>query len=259
MKVERFVPGLFSVLGLGLLIVSLFVFLNTRSFVNSSARATGTVVAHAQSRSSDGDLTYAPVISFRTNDGQTVEFKSRNSSTRPAHAVGETVEVLYNPRNPQEAEINSFSSLWLATIILSGLGAGFFVVGTIVFLAFRGSGKEAETLEMMQESEAERLRREGRRLMTKLDSVIRDPAFEDEGGRAPYRIVTQWHDAVTNRVHVFESDEIGFNPEEFIKGERIAVYVDPTDMERYVMDISFLPKLAGDEDEADSEMLGRRF
>jgi hypothetical protein len=59
-------------------------------------------------------------------------------------------------------------------------------------------------------------------------------------------------------VHVFESDEIGFNPEDFIKSETIAVYVDPADMERYVMDTSFLPKLAGD-DESDSEMLTRRF
>jgi hypothetical protein len=54
MKVERFVPGLFALIGLGLLIVSVFIYLNTRSFINSSARATGTVIAHASSRSTDG-------------------------------------------------------------------------------------------------------------------------------------------------------------------------------------------------------------
>jgi hypothetical protein len=259
MKVERFVPGLFAIIGLGLLIASFFVFLSTRSFINSSARATGTVIAHASSRSSDGDLTYAPVVSFRTPDGHSVEFKSQTSSSSRSPAVGQTVEVLYNPRNPQEAEINSFSSLWLLPIILSGLGAGFFIIGTTVFFVFKGSGKEAESIEEMKQSELERLRREGRRIMTRFDAVIRDSSFEEEeGGRAPYRIVTQWHDAVTNSVHVFESDEIHFNPEEFIKNERIAVYVDPSDMERYVMDISFLPKLAGD-DESDSEMLAKRF
>lgn len=60
MKVERVMPGLFALIGLGLLIVSVFVYLNTRNFINSSARAKGTVVAHAPVKSSDGDLTYAP-------------------------------------------------------------------------------------------------------------------------------------------------------------------------------------------------------
>jgi hypothetical protein len=257
MKVERFVPGLFSIIGLGLLIASLFIFLNTRSFINSSARATGTVVAHVSVKSSGGDTTYAPVITFRTPDGQTIEFKSQTSSSSRSPAVGQTVEVLYNPRNPQEASVNSFSSLWLLPIILSGLGAGFFIIGTTVFVVFYKSGQEAEVIKEAKESEVERLRREGRRLLTRFDAVIKDDFFE-EGGRAPYRIVTQWHDASTNTVHVFESDEIGFNPEDFIKSETIAVYVDPADMERYVMDTSFLPKLAGD-DESDSEMLTRRF
>lgn len=244
MKVERVVPALFSLIGLGLLVASVFVYLNTRNFINSSARAEGTVVAHAPGRSSDGDLTYAPVISFRTPEGQAVEFKSQTSSNSPYPAVGETVEVIYNPQRPSEAEINSFSSLWTLNIILAALGAGFFVIGTTVFMVFRRAGHQEERAKKLGASQDERIRREGRRLMTKLDCVIRDTSAEVEG-RSPYKIVTQWHDPQTNSVHVFESDEIWFNPEEFIKSERIAVYVDPDDMEMYVMDTSFLPRLHG--------------
>ncbi|HEX8748948.1 MAG TPA: DUF3592 domain-containing protein [Pyrinomonadaceae bacterium] len=246
MKVERIVPGLFAVIGLGLLIASVFVFLNTRNFINSSVRAPGTVIAHAQVRSSDGDITYAPVVSFRTQDGRTVEFKSRTSSTAASPPVGQTVEVLYKPHAPEDAEINSFSSLWTLNIILAGLGAGFFIIGTTVFMVFRRSGQEAERAVTDTASQDERIRLEGRRLMTKFDAVIRDDSAEVDG-RSPYRIVTQWHDVQTNSIHVFESNEIWFNPEEFIKSERIAVYVDPDDMEMYVMDISFLPRLHGDD------------
>jgi hypothetical protein len=247
MKVERVVPGLFALMGLGLLVASVFIYLNTRSFINSSARAKGTVIAHAQSRSSDGGLTYAPVISFRTPDGQTVEFKSQTSSNNPSPALGESVEVLYNPRNPQEAEINSFTSLWILTIILSALGAGFFIIGTTVFIAFRRTDTDSPQTRKLREPQDERLRREGRRLMTKFDTVIRDSSMEIDG-RSPYRIITQWHDPATNSIHVFESEEIGFNPEEFIKSEKIAVYVDPDDMEMYAVDTSFLPKLYNSND-----------
>lgn len=258
MKVERVVPGLFALIGLGLLVASVFLYLNTREFINSSARAEGRVIAHAQSKSSDGDPMYAPVISFRTPDGQMVEFKSQTSSSSPSPAVGEAVEVLYNPQRPQEAEVNSFSSLWTLNIILSALGAGFFIIGTIVFMVFRRTGQDESRSQRLRGTQDERLRLEGRRLMTKFDAVIRDDSVEVDG-RSPYRIVTQWHNAQSNSIHVFESDEIWFNPEEFIKSELIAVYVDPEDMEMYVMDTSFLPRLHGTdkEDAHNQEMSGR--
>jgi hypothetical protein len=211
-------------------------------------------VDHASSRSSDGDVTYSPVISFQTPDGQTIEFKSQSGSSSRWPAVGQTVEILYDPRNPQQAEINSFSSLWIAPLILSALGAAFFIIGTIVFWVFRGSEGAGASVKMMEETESKRLKLEGRRLLTKFDSVIKDESLEIDG-RAPYRIVTQWHDQATNSIHLFESDEIGFNPEEFIKSKEIVVYVDPADMERYWMDISFLPRLHTDA-EAPAEMPG---
>jgi hypothetical protein len=245
MKVERVVPGLFAFIGLCLLVVSVLLFLNTRRFINSSARATGTVVSHNTSRSSDGDISYYPVISFQTQDGRTIEFQSGAGSSSRSPAVGQTVELLYDPRNPQSAEINSFGSLWLAPLILSALGTIFFVVGILVFMAFRGSDVATESVERVKETEVERLKREGRRLVTKFDSIIKDESLEIDG-RVPYKIVTQWHDRTTHSIHLFESDEIEFNPEEFIVSKEITVYVDPADMERYWMDISFLPRLSTD-------------
>jgi hypothetical protein len=62
-------------------------------------------------------------------------------------------------------------------------------------------------------------------------------------GRCPYQIVSQSSDAASNTVRLFQSENIWFDPSEYIKGEVIDVLVDPNDPKRYVMDISFLPKL----------------
>jgi hypothetical protein len=63
-------------------------------------------------------------------------------------------------------------------------------------------------------------------------------------GRSPYQIVSQSSDPASNTVRLWQSENIWFDPSEYIKGEAIDVLVDPNDPRRYIMDISFLPKLA---------------
>jgi hypothetical protein len=63
-------------------------------------------------------------------------------------------------------------------------------------------------------------------------------------GRSPYHIISQSPDPASNTVRVFESENIWFDPSEYIKEETIDVLVDPNNPRKYVMDISFLPKLA---------------
>ena len=69
-------PG-FVVLGVGLLVGSVFAYRSTRAFLSSAVPAEGTIVAYAESRSSDGDLSYYPVVAFTPKDGTKVEFRSR--------------------------------------------------------------------------------------------------------------------------------------------------------------------------------------
>ena len=52
-------------------------------------------------------------------------------------------------------------------------------------------------------------------------------------------------DPTSNKVYVFESDPIGYDPSEFIRGT-VPVYIDPDDTRRYLVDTSFLPS-PGDE------------
>ena len=62
-------------------------------------------------------------------------------------------------------------------------------------------------------------------------------------GRHPYRIICRWRDPETDQPHVFESESIWFNPQDYIR-EAIDVYIRPEEPEVYHMDTSFLPRLA---------------
>ena len=146
MKVPRFVTFLllgFVVLGVGLLVASAFAYRSTRTFLAGAAAAEGTIVAYAESRDQEGRLSYYPVVSFRAKDGQRVEFQARTggSSRGP---LGERVAVLYDPRNPHEAAINSFFSLWFAPLLLLALGLGFAGIGAALLRHLRQAGREPE-------------------------------------------------------------------------------------------------------------------
>jgi hypothetical protein len=67
------------------------------------------------------------VVRFVTAREQVVEFTSSSGSFPPAHRVGDSVKVLYDPDNPRKARIDSLSermSGWFFAIlsILGGLG-----------------------------------------------------------------------------------------------------------------------------------------
>lgn len=79
---------------------------------------TGRVVRLEESSDGDGGCcVYSPVIEFEAN-GQTYSFESDNASYPPAYDVGEEVNVIYHPSDPDTAQINKFSERWLFPIII---------------------------------------------------------------------------------------------------------------------------------------------
>ena len=115
-------------LGLGCLAASAIVRSVIGGFVDSAAKAQGTVVELVPAGRGK-----SPVIRFTTPDGQDVTFRSANASNPPDYAVGEAVPVLYDPAAPErDPRIESLSEVWTPVIVLALMGLIFGGVGLAV-------------------------------------------------------------------------------------------------------------------------------
>lgn len=115
----------------------------TWSFV-SSANATLGVVEALEERTSkervriDGSshrrrlkTRYAPVFRFRDEQGREHSATAGVFGSEDDYAIGGELPVLYDPRDPQVARIDSFQHLWLFPSAIGGLGMVF--VGSALF------------------------------------------------------------------------------------------------------------------------------
>jgi hypothetical protein len=75
---------------------------------------------------------YAPVVDFRTMEGETVRFADGVGSIPPDYEVGAEVKVLYDPDDVHSARVASWKRLWLAPMILTCVGLLPMLVGVPV-------------------------------------------------------------------------------------------------------------------------------
>jgi hypothetical protein len=100
----------------------------TVHFVRTAEHATGTVVDVSREIDDDGDEFFYPVVRFTTAEGKEFEFKSDSGSNPASHSNGDEVDVLYDPDDPDDAQLSGFFDLWLFTIVPFGIGVVFLVV-----------------------------------------------------------------------------------------------------------------------------------
>lgn len=118
--------------GIFMIIATLF-YLTTKSFLNTCNVAQGKVV----------DLVpvykgiFFPVVSFMTEDGDTVKFRENVGSNPPRYKKGDLVRVLYDSEKPWRAKIDSFWSLWFISILFAFLGFTFGSTGTVLIIKSR--------------------------------------------------------------------------------------------------------------------------
>ena len=226
---------IFFSVGVLLLLLSLWGYTNVRSFIKTANVTKGTVVdlyESESSSSSDNSYTYAPVVHFIDNKGNLIEFTSSSSSNPPSYHINERVEVLYDPESPDYARINGFFSLWGGSFIPGLLGFIFFAVGGGMIL-FSGRKKRRK----------EYLLQNGTRIESNIKEVRLNEVYS-ENGKHPFRIVSEWQDPETSNLHVFVSDNIWFDPTNYIHSDKIDVLIDRTKMKKYWVDLSPIMQLA---------------
>ena len=235
MKVINVVKYIFTLVGVGLLIGAFFVYKDAADFLKQAESAPGTVVRLLESRSSSSSSNstmYTPVVQFTDKRGSEIEFTSSISSSPPSYDVGEEVEVLYTPSTPQDARIKGFFSLWGVATILGALGGVFAGIGLGIFVY----GK-------LKANKIASLKRRGRVIETTFQGVDQNTSLE-VNGKNPFIIVSHWQNPSTSKLHIFRSDNIWFDPTDFVKSNVIKVLADENNLKKYHVDLSFLPEIA---------------
>lgn len=102
-------------------------------FLKNADVAEGTVV---EIKTSNGNVSYRPIVSFQTEEGQLVEAEhSVNASPKKAiPQIGEKVQVYYQPGNPENIKLINLrvDLIYLASGVL--LVTLFFYLGRIIKL-----------------------------------------------------------------------------------------------------------------------------
>lgn len=129
--------------GAALVIYNIRSLINLRRSIKMLARASGLITKldgrwlRWNSPSVGSTYAYFPTIRFQTANGETLEFEFAEGTAPAAGKVGETVTVLYDPRNPHGARVNSFMTLWFRYLIAFFIGGVAILMGifTLVFIA----------------------------------------------------------------------------------------------------------------------------
>ena len=124
--------------GVGFLLAALAMFflIRTRIFINNSQQTQGTITQMVYSRDSESSG-YIPVFRFRTLQGQEVEVSGNLRTNPPQFQVGQTIDVLYDPDNPQKARIKKWMNLYFVPALLGFLGLLFGGIGIAVVIAIQ--------------------------------------------------------------------------------------------------------------------------
>jgi len=115
---------LYLTLGLGCIVICIFVSFSTFSFLENASSANGKVVELIKKHSSKSSL--YPKIEFKDLNGNSIVFTS-NFGISPSintYQKGDVVKVLYQSDLPDSAKVNSFFSLWGISLLL-------FIVGSV--------------------------------------------------------------------------------------------------------------------------------
>lgn len=115
-----------------------YTFSGNQALAQNGESATGVVVALEESGDPEGGCcVYTPLVEFSVS-GQRYTFEGGVASDPPAYEVGEQVAVLYDPNDPETADIESLvasAPVWLvvgmALVVLVAIVINFFFIRSI--------------------------------------------------------------------------------------------------------------------------------
>jgi transposase len=132
------------VFGCVLVVVGTVSLLGTTRLLAKAVAGEGIVVSFAEheitTRDQNGEpqlsTEFCPVVRFAPpQGGATTEFEADDCSNVSAFRVGQSVRILYDQRNPKDARLDTWASLWGDTLLIPG---GLVLMAVGVGILYRG-------------------------------------------------------------------------------------------------------------------------
>lgn len=125
--------GFADLIGIGLLLLAFSLQQRTEAFIARAWPAPGVVVGFERG---DGDEPRpAPVVRFETPRGEEHRFRANLYVAWRDYGMGETVPVLYDPREPDDARVDDSLMLWIGPLVAAVFGL-ILTVGSTGALAY---------------------------------------------------------------------------------------------------------------------------
>ena len=93
----------------------------------------GQVVDLLRVSDSDGADTYLPIFAYPWQ-GQTLSKKAGFSSNPPRYKVGDRIQMLVDPANPQDAVPKRFMDLWFMPLFFGAMAGLMFVIAVVILV-----------------------------------------------------------------------------------------------------------------------------
>ena len=120
--------------GLTLLVGAFYLFQQKLNFIEKATIVYGTVIESIPLAGNKNGSLYYPHVSFITKSGKPIDFTSNVGSSLPTYIAGSPVKVLYDPTNPNKAEIDGIYGYIVDPMLLGGLGVFFLLMGLVAIL-----------------------------------------------------------------------------------------------------------------------------
>ena len=137
-KNTKFIGPVFTVVGLGIVGLGVYLGVERYHFLEEAIPAKGTVIDFHESRSDDGH-TYYPIVEYSpAGSFEAITFRHDTGSNPPSYNRGESVAVLHSPDNPNNAIIDKGIFNWAVSLFVGLFGVLFASAGVAASVsAFR--------------------------------------------------------------------------------------------------------------------------
>lgn len=135
-QIKRWLVVICGLAGVILLVVTGFLYADTREFIDRTVVTEAIVVgmtSEGKSFKSFDDSYMNPYFVFTTADDEIIQIEPSSGVNISDYSEGDIVSVRYDPDNPHDAKLDSFRELWLTVTITGTLALLFVLAGLMIF------------------------------------------------------------------------------------------------------------------------------